>query len=187
MSNPVLYVDMDDVMADFVGAACLAHGMTREKMETRRKPGCWDIKKALGANTLKEFWEPINATGSEFWYNLEPLPWFGELVELLVWLQIEWYILSTPGNCPSSYVGKVMWIEKYFGEEFVNYILTPHKHLLAHNAFLVDDRPDNINKFIEHGGRGMIFPTLGGPPLVHDYVHDPVGHIAKFLPKLLGR
>lgn len=62
-----IYLDMDGVLCDFVGAACKLHG---------RDPATvthWNFFKDWGM-TAEEFWRPIHEAGEDFWANLEPYP-----------------------------------------------------------------------------------------------------------------
>lgn len=163
---------MDEVLVDFITAACEAHGITREQMEHYRAPGTWSIQTALGhaltagaeGLTDNEFWSPIHHRGVGFWEHLNKLPWYDEVI---AWAENnfnEWYIVSAPSKESCSYTGKVNWLKREFGNRFDKFFLTPHKEMLAApDRLLVDDRKMNLFKFMSRGGEGLLFPTKGGP------------------------
>ncbi len=164
-----IFIDMDEVIVDFIGAACKLHGTTREVMDSRRR--LWTIYHAINPHlTVDQFWDPILELGKEFWINLEPLPWISELMNLIGKYKASWYILSSPSShCEYSYEGKRIWLQKHFGKSFDRFLLTPHKHLVSKpGTLLIDDRPDNVNRFYYDeqgtgmtGGQATIFPTTG--------------------------
>lgn len=174
----ILLLDQDEVLCDFVGAACRIHGSSRERMEQFRRNHEWDISYALGRATEKDlsqdkFWLPIHEAGIEFWENLEPLPWFSDVIGWAENNFDEWYVVSAPSRETSSYTGKVLWLKRQFGYRFDRFFLTPHKEMLAFpSRLLLDDRQDNLKKFKAHGGKCLLFPTLGGR--LYEHAHDPM-------------
>lgn len=197
MKKWTLLLDMDEVICDFIGGACRIHGVTREQFEAVRKPGEWAmnepleaLKRLSGPISQTEFWKPIHEAGAAFWRGLHSLPW---AEEIYVWLHhrglqlgddFEWHLISAPSIHPSSYEGKVHWIKKRFGGDFTRFALTPHKELFARpNTVLVDDREENLSKFREAGGKGIIFPSRGNS--LHALSADPVSFVLPQLEKLL--
>lgn len=148
-----IFVDLDDVLADFKGAALSIHNKSRSDVKSQD----WRLELSLNL-TAEEFWAPID-NNPGFWENLEPLPWMHDLLTLLESLADNVYILSAPSHCKSSYQGKLDWIHSQIGPDYSKLILTPHKHLLANsNTVLIDDSPYNVSKFREHGGKAIKFP-----------------------------
>lgn len=177
-----LLVDMDEVLTDFIGAACQLHGHTREEMEAKRRDRKWDICEPLGV-TVEQFWKPINNCGVNFWEQLPKLPWTDGLLDFLDYQPHDWYIITAPGYCPTSYLGKLRWIRREIGTTFQNFFITPHKHMLANaNRILIDDREDNISKFDQHGGRGIIFPSTGNS--LYNLASDPVPYVRQQLQEI---
>ena len=175
MPDIIIYLDMDEVLVDFVGGACAAHGWTREQFEKVRTPGVWSMPEFMGLS-LDEFWEPIHAAGENFWFDLNPTPWCKEVIELAEEYSKEWHIVTAPSRCETSYTGKVRWLKSYFGPQFNNFVITPHKHILAQeHTWLIDDREKNVESFCEDGGNALCFPNLGNN--LHAYHNDPVGHL----------
>ena len=176
---PLVLVDLDEVIADFTGAALAVHGWTREELEQCREPGSWSIVNPMRL-TLTEFWKPIRAKGEEFWMNIELLPWAHDLILLLTDGGYDWHIVTSPDEHVGSYTGKIKWLHKHFGWRLNRCWLNSHKHLLAKpGRILIDDREENIKAFEEHGGDGIIFPSMGN--CIHRAAHNPVPHVAKLL------
>ena len=135
-----IFLDLDEVLADFVGSALKIHGISREELETHREPGRWDITKPLGLSD-DEFWEPIHAAGSGFWSGLDPLPWADELVGLVEETGVPWHVVTSPSRCPTCYDGKVRWLKDFFGADFDRFIISPHKEIYAGpGRVILDDR-----------------------------------------------
>lgn len=158
-----LFVDMDEVLADFRAGACKVHGWNPETIEEKTiQLGVWDMCAPTGI-TPSQFWKPITAASWQFWAELDPLPWFDELLALLQ--PYEWYVVSSPSYCPSCQYGKALWGTKYLGSKFVveRMFVNSSKHLFApnENAVLIDDRQENCYKFIDHGGDAILFPSVG--------------------------
>lgn len=176
-----VFLDMDEVLVDFVDGCCAAHNVTKAELNARRVPGEWSILPALGI-TDEQMWKPINEDGSLFWEALESLPWMDTLVQSVAELTSDWHIVTAPSRCDTSYTGKVRWLKKQFGQDFDRFLLTPHKQLFANPySVLIDDRMDNVTKFVQYGGHGILFPTLGGP--LHAQAHDPLLHVYEQLVK----
>lgn len=181
MDEPML-VDLDEVLVDFRGGACRVHGWNREEIDQHTIAlDCWDMCKPTGI-TVSQFWEPIHNLGEQFWSLLEPLPWFDQLVDFLnTNYGTNWYVVSSPSQCPSSYYGKAIWIEKYFGHQFMNYRFIPfcNKQILSKVGTLIDDRPDNVAKFVQAGGDAILFPSVGNK--LHHLRHNPVEYLKEQL------
>jgi len=167
-----ILLDMDEVITDFTGGACRVHGWTRQELEAERSPGEWDITKPMGI-TQDEFWAPINAAGSDFWFGLQPLPWIYDVLHMMDSLTDKWFILSSPAWGSASYIGKVLWLKRFFGHKFDRFCITPHKYLLAkEGALLIDDSPHNVETFRSAGGRALLFPSRGND--LYRWADDPV-------------
>lgn len=154
----MIFLDMDGPLVDFHGGAFKAFGKTFDPDEYPQ--GVWDIETVIGVSKT-EFWNTINAMGSDFWVNLEPQPWIDDLLSV-VSLHDEWTILTSPSRSPESKYGKAIWLETFFGLSFENYLFAPgrQKHLLStwDRAVLVDDKPSNVKDFGKKG-QGILFPA----------------------------
>lgn len=182
-----ILLDMDEVLVDFVGAACRAWGLTDERTRAVEARQTWDCVPALSEQlglpepmTPSMFWSRINGDAG-FWLNLRPMPWFDELIELVCSSGCDWYVVSSPSACPSSYAGKAGWLKERFGGGFDRLALSQHKTLLARpGAILVDDKDEAVKSFITGGGlAGVVFPRLHNS--MRGRAGRPVAHVASAL------
>ena len=172
----LIYCDLDEVIADFTGAALEVHGWDRDRLHKNRLLGHWNMATAMGL-TDEEFWTPLDKAGVEFWVDIHPLPWAGRVLRLLA--TNEWYIVTSPSASLTSYAGKLQWLLDHVGR-VDNCIITRHKHLLAkEGAVLIDDRESNLHKFEESGGSGILFPSEGNS--LHDQAKDPIPELTRKL------
>jgi len=147
-----IFVDMDGVLTDFVGAAFRRIGRSIPLEQVQ-----WNFNEQLGLSA-DDFWELLDGhDASQFWRGIDPYPWYRELLAALG--DTPWCVLSTPSQDPGCVKGKVEWLTKHIAPDFRDYILTPRKHFAASpGAVLIDDNDENCAKFVEHGGRAILFP-----------------------------
>ena len=176
--NRRIFLDMDGVLVDFVGGALKIHGWTQGQLQSAMVLGEWDLTKPMGL-TQDEFWKPIHEAGEQFWIDLRPLPWITEMIGLAVSLGDCW-IVTAPTRSPSSYSGKVKWLQNWFGHNMIRVILTSQKHFLAQkDTLLIDDRTETVQRFVKAGGRGVVFPTLHNR--LYYCADDPVTYLVDLL------
>jgi 5'(3')-deoxyribonucleotidase len=158
--EPEIYLDMDGVCVDFLGAAMAAQGYDPVVYLSRwheEHPGSL-FPEPLMEKTAFEFFTHENLNTSEFWAGLVPYPWFEHLFSELGRLG-HVVFLTAPTGAPGCVSGKHAWLIDQFGRDFHDFIFTRHKDRLAHaNAYLVDDMPFNITPFEQRGGNGILFP-----------------------------
>ena len=103
----------------------------------------------------KNFWDPINNAGYDFWVNMEWMPDGNDL-----WTVISKYnpiLLSAPSRNNDSRVGKFDWVQRELpGVELILRSASRKREFAAPNHILIDDRPDNIQGWIEDGGEGIL-------------------------------
>ena len=135
-----LYCDMDGVIVDF------EHGYNR--LTGRDAPG---FSSPYDKN---EFWNAITKAGAKFWTDLE---WMEDGKQLWDYIkQFNPKLLTAPSMDPSSKEGKLQWIEKHIPGTKAIFKQAKYKQELASpNAILIDDREDNIERWIEAGGIGI--------------------------------
>jgi len=177
-----VFIDMDGVLVDFIGGMEKVFGIP---IKEHLDPKVYDItptmEKLLNRKiSSEEFWGPIN-DNLDFWKNLEPLPWYKEVI-LLVEKHFgdNWFILTSPHNCVKSYEGKLIWLRKHIDPkfDFGRAIMTPHKHLLASNAsILIDDSPPNCYKFMLPPARGLSFMFPAPNNSLHFISKHPIPHM----------
>lgn len=193
-----IFVDMDEILADFVGGVLRIWQVDRAEFDQEQDPGVWDMCAPLercvrrrypdfGDMTLARFWWPINEGGPNFWQELDPTPHFNELVRALQATGQDWHVVTAPSECPTSYDGKVRWLKQYFGQDFDRFIISPHKYLLAQPySVLIDDRDQNVEQFRVNpvtkrptGALGIVFPTQGNTQ--HLRKANPVKYVVEQL------
>ncbi|MFT7668384.1 MAG: hypothetical protein ACI8X5_001076 [Planctomycetota bacterium] len=184
MNNPpepkAVLLDMDGVLVDFHSAALALHG--GQGLLASWPTGEWNMAKVLGI-TIKEFWAPITEQGADFWANLSWYPWADELIELCEGLG-GFVIATSPSHHPSSAAGKVRCLRDHFGPKFRDYMIGPHKYLMAGSGMvLVDDRDTGIADFRAVGGSALRFPRRWNAD--HALSADPLAHVRVTLPGLL--
>jgi 5'(3')-deoxyribonucleotidase len=169
-----IYLDLDDVLVDFTGAAYRLFG----RPDLAANPpltGPRELCRILGIDR-GEFWDRIADEGPAWWANLDPHPWAAELVGMARDHAADVAILTDPSACYDSAAGKLAWIDNHVGNADRLAILTKEKHRLAFpGAVLVDDYARNCGAFEEEGGRAILFPAAHNANA--HYLADPVGYV----------
>jgi 5'(3')-deoxyribonucleotidase len=147
-STPLVYVDMDGVLADFFGAVAKIHGVS-DWREIRRKHET-DVRAAK----LPGFFE-----------KLDTLPHALELIQGLMRIAGSYNILSSPlqSDVEKSVKEKSHWIANNLKA------YSPQEELFSHTKYryakqadgtpniLIDDYPTNIELWEAHGGIGILY------------------------------
>lgn len=152
-------LDMDGVLADFVGGVVKAHGRPYPYIHPSSY-GCFDIEKIWGISA-HDFWSPCD--GASFWDNLGKTPEADTLVNSVC----EQFgpdnvaILTAPSQSPYCVPGKRRWIERYYPQLKKNIIFgSAKKFLAAPTRVLIDDRDKNVDDFVGAGGCAILMPRL---------------------------
>ncbi len=152
-------LDMDGVIADFIGGACKAHGKESPYLHEANL-GKWDIDKIWGMSP-EEFWEPLNSV--EFWRCLDKTDEADYIVSALVGI----YSVAGVAICtrpPDSFYGgavdgKRQWIARHYPDLLDNMIFCVDKSLCAgREILLVDDNDMNVRRFEDNGGNSFLVP-----------------------------
>ena len=137
--NTKIYLDMDGVICDWDNAF--------------HKISDLNIDDKSPENQAK-IWAVINVQPENYWSNIE---WTADGKEL--WNYLKPYnvkICSKPARGEGCRIGKNAWCEKHLGSQ-VPVILTADKEKWATpTSILIDDRPNNISKWIAAGGIGIL-------------------------------
>lgn len=184
-----IVLDVDEVLVDFVGAACELHGKEKEKVFLFNPPAVWNLPLMLGLSD-EEFWKPIDEKGEEFWASLEPTPWKEKLLMYVkVFCEIydaKVYLATSPSRHPSCKPAKEQWIKHNFGKDFEDYYIGHEKEKLASpKSVILDDREANVEKFIAAGGQGIVFPTYLNS--FWNFRKDPLTLVVTLLTQSLNR
>lgn len=154
------YVDMDGVLCDLVTPAMHAHGRTDLLVDGAWPKGEYDLHSVVGVS-YDEFWGEIEKYGFLFWQQLEPYHWMQELLDLANQAAAEVVLITHPTGAPSSSFGKHKWIQRHFGKQFTDFIITGAEkwRVAAPGRLLIDDCDDNVNDWIDRDGIGLLFPA----------------------------
>ena len=153
MKRKVILLDMDGVIADFVGAIFALHN--QEPNYKAWPKGEYDCSKILGISRTK-FWQ-LTDDSPTFWKDMPRLENGLALYELLK-KEREVFIATSPSRDPKCSSGKIEWLQRHLGSNFRNFILSPHKHLMAASGILIDDDDERCQKFIDAGGQAIVYP-----------------------------
>jgi len=166
-----ILLDVDGVLADFSNAVQDFYNcwITPYPMGTYNIVDLICTKKGI---IEKDFWEQL---GVYFWANIPLLQHAEDLLNLLKGLNV--CVLTSPPLNHEAVVGKLLWLEKH--TRFVakrKFLIGPAKEFCANkNHILIDDSDENIDNFIEHGGKAVLYPTKqNSAHFWHDLPNDYV-------------
>jgi 5'(3')-deoxyribonucleotidase len=144
---------MDGVIADF-NTAYLE--LINSKLKHDDIKG-WDINEYTN-QTEKEFWNTLDLAGEDFWVNIPIYPEAVGLIQKLRLVNDVTILTSVSPIAPMAAVGKIKWLQKYITPMIAICIDTDKWKYANSKTILIDDKPDNIIKFINNGGRGLLYP-----------------------------
>lgn len=158
-----LFLDMDGVLADFVGSISKAHNKPSPYTDPSTigiSLGLFDIEKIWGI-TIKQLFEPSN--NYDFWHKMDKTPEADELVKAAFKAvgSDNVAILTAPSISEWCVPGKRAWVRRHY-PELVNKIIygSAKEFLSGPDKILIDDRDKNIDAFNQAGGRGILIPRL---------------------------
>ena len=133
-----IYCDMDGVIVDF----------DKGYKELTGTEASFDTPK-------EEFWTPIQKAGAPFWIKLQ---WMSDGKKL--WEFIKPYnpqLLSAPSRDESSKIGKFVWVKRNVpGTKLILRSAERKQEFATPNSILIDDRADNIQRWKDAGGIGIL-------------------------------
>ena len=151
--KPIVYIDMDGVLADFFGGVEKLYGVSHWKELTADKTK--DLK--------KEVIDRI--TGTDFFATLPKFPTADGLIELVKKFTGGTFSINTSplrGDHENSGKYKKVWIKNNI-EAPTEIVVTGRKETYAKDKasgtpnILIDDRPINIQKWQAAGGYGILY------------------------------
>lgn len=155
--QPTIYVDMDDVLVDFV-SDCIDRYDLNIDWEDHLRPS--DFINAYTYQYGETLDDLVNDLDDEFWEFLSPTPEMDQIVALL-----EPYKPIILTSCAwGGASGKQLWIEENLPDYYFDgrYIMVGHasiKNKLAKsNTILIDDLERNVDEFTANGGIGILCP-----------------------------
>ncbi len=168
-----IFLDMDGVLAD----------LRRHLHDSWHKDGHPFVDDASFArwHAGKDRWISGPILNPEFWEMIPPYPWTQSLYAHACMLGSV-RICSNPGRAEFSHAaayGKMAWCQERLHVKPGRVILLRDKYLLARgNRILIDDDEENIQKWREAGGIGVLFPQPWND--ARQFVSDdPVGYCIK--------
>ncbi len=157
ISDKVIYLDMDGVIADFIEGFINVHD--RDDLMMKYKvdewPTTWNFDDEFGPEP--DWWKKVDEVGELFWEYLNAFKWANRLIMEIELTGIPWYICTTPRLSKFCLAGKLGWLNHHVGN--FELMMVKDKWRLAHeNALLIDDADMNCNKFHKAGGQTCLFP-----------------------------
>ena len=152
-TKPIVYLDMDGVLADFFGGVEFLYGVEHWKQLTNDKTK--DLK--------KEVIDRI--TGTDFFAVLPKFPTADALIDMVKKFTGGNFSINTSplrGDHENSAKYKKLWIQNNI-EQPDEIVVTGRKETYAKNKgtgtpnILIDDRPVNIQKWQAAGGYGILY------------------------------
>lgn len=165
-----ILLDMDGVLADFVGGICKAHALPNPYLDPANH-GRYCIEEIWGVTPAK-FWAP---TDEEFWTFLEPTPEADEIVRLCTSAvgKENITVFSSPCATRGCMEGKYEWLRRHFPQFYRQFLFGPQKYLCAQSGhWLIDDFDQNVQQFRSAGGWAWLFPRPWNP--LHEYAGSPL-------------
>lgn len=147
-SRPIVYIDMDGVLADFFGKVAQEHDVDYWREIHRKDLGIDQIAQKPG-----------------FFANLPPMPNAEKFMQGVIKLVGKYSILSSPllSDVEQSSEEKARWISKYLKQRQPESIIFDHeKYRHAQQPdntpnILIDDWDTNIKLWESHGGIGILY------------------------------
>lgn len=151
-----ILLDVDGVLADFMGAALHAHS-ANVRLEDWPK-GHWGIADVLGISE-EDFWKPID--NYDFWVSVPLICGAWEFVDKLAHLAPVTFC-TVPSKSAACAAAKITWLRQHFGEKFGScYMIGGAKHLFAKpGRLLIDDNDMNVQNFRKEEGAAYLFPRV---------------------------
>jgi len=154
-----IFCDFDGVLTNWLDAAAKICDIDPKDPKIRQELKKGTYLDKLGMITDKAMWENIDECGTDFWSDLQNLPWTTRIVQETRSLG-ELYFLTSPGSCLPASSGKMMWLSNNFPDLLDKLIICKDKHVFAgKNRFLIDDDIKKIEMFRKHGGHAFQWPN----------------------------
>ena len=157
-STPIVYVDMDGVLADFFGEVAREHDVAYWREIHRNDLGIDQIAQEPG-----------------FFKMLPILPNAGKFMKGVIDLSNKYSILSSPllSNAEESSKEKVHWLQRHLKNHQPQAVIFDHeKYKFAQQPngtpnILIDDWDTNINLWQANGGIGILYKPNNYKEVLH--------------------
>ena len=151
-SDTCVLLDVDGVLANFVGGIIKSLGLSVDPHDCQVS----DWHYVLGISD-EEFLAPTMESG--WWERLEPYP---QALQMVRSIRNETSVVfaTSPTYGPACASEKVRWLigHGFLPAQSTDYMIGPHKHLMAGRGYLIDDSDKNVAKFRKYGGNAFLFP-----------------------------
>ena len=149
-----IFCDIDEPLADFLGAANTFYGVDIPKADIVK----WELPYERYGKTHNTFWDDLT---EDFWRNMPKQPWCDELIDFFE-SQDGYSVCLLTAPAYRNATGKQRWIRKnlpkFYDEK--RYLIGPAKSFCAGpDSILIDDREKNCEDFIKWGGQAIVFPA----------------------------
>lgn len=153
-----IFLDMDGVLSDFVGAICQRH----------QRPDPWVADPSLPHEDLQSVWgmgsaEFWQASDYNMWANMGKMPMADRIVDAAFEVAgVENVVILTSPTYRGSgcLEGKYTWLRNHFPRLADQMVITKRKDLLAcPSRLLLDDFSKQVTTFRRAGGHAILCPA----------------------------
>lgn len=141
-----VFLDLDGVIANFCKGA-------RAAMNDPYPTEPFEIPDNWLDMEGKNLWHFCR--GHDFWANLDPFPWYKDIIKIVNSNCADWKFMSKPSCDAGSYSGKFEWLKKHVKGGVNRLWLVNGSKALACTGphhLLIDDNAKNCNEWKEAGG-----------------------------------
>jgi len=152
MSRPLILLDCDGVLADFVGAVCRELELMQLPPKKPEDFTTWNLEETLGAEVFDRVSRAISARN---WAKIiHPYEGSGNFVHQL---RIIGHVVcvTAPWDSPTWMESRYKWLSKCFGFTRQDVFFTSRKGLLR-GDYLIEDSLANVNAWEGDDGLGII-------------------------------
>ena len=157
----IVYLDMDGVLVEFIGGLHKRMGLPYDTYPYKygEFEMLEEIAKAKGVG-MPELYKQTD--DRQFWRDLVWTSYAQDILKLVSEATVpeNTFILTSPMARGDAWAGKVDWVLSMMPEFKRRLIIcAAPKHLLAKpNTLLIDDKDQNVDDFIAHGGAAFLVP-----------------------------
>jgi len=145
MKRKRLLIDVDEVICDFQTPAFEIVYRLYGKRLSPFDFNTWNIFEGFSDSEQNAIYKEINKPG--YCSALAPMPGAIEAVrELRKYVDV--YPVTSPVHSPTWVYERYIWLQKYFGFNKKEVIITGSKFLIAGDA-LLDDNPEHVTSWLE--------------------------------------
>lgn len=174
-TRPIVYLDMDGVLADFFGKVAQEHDVDYWREIHRKELGIDQVAQKPG-----------------FFATLPLMPHAPQLMMGVLALTDNYSILSSPlmSDVEQSSEEKAQWLHRHLGKHQPQAVIFDHeKYKFAKQAngtpnILIDDWETNVKLWEANGGIGIHYKDANYKDAVKALAHALAGHTAHELPEM---